>query len=97
MELTIKSELTSQTSLSLHGIPQLNRSFYCLITGNLFLNTTRTVFLQIIGGGDHYLFTQKGGDYLRYCPKYFVLLLNQKMITPNKLNMGFLSVPNLVL
>ena len=68
MELTIKSELTSQTSLSLHGIPQLNRSFYCLITGNLFLNTTRTVFLQIIGRGDYYLFPQKGGRLFEVLP-----------------------------
>ena len=32
------------------------------------------------------------------CPKYFVLFspLNQKLITSNKINMGFLSVPTLV-
>ena len=30
------------------------------------------------------------------CPKYFVLFSHQKIITSNKLNMGFLSVPNLV-
>ena len=35
------------------------------------------------------------------CLKYYIILfiifpLNQKIITPDKLNMGFLSVPNLV-
>ena len=60
-------------------------------------------------GGDYFSFAQKGGDYSREaiisnvgqwksCPKYifFVFTLNKKIITSNKLNMGFLSVPNLV-
>ena len=54
----------------------------------------------------------KGGDNSRVaiisniahwksCLKYYIILfiifpLNQKIITPDKLNMGFLSVPNLV-
>ena len=43
------------------------------------------------------------GDYFRYCllevvPEKvcFIFPLNKKIITSNKLNMGFLSVPNLV-
>ena len=54
-------------------------------------------------------FAPKGGDYSREatvsniahwksCTKYFALLLSHqflKIITSNKLNMGFLSVPSL--
>ena len=51
--------------------------------------------------------TQKRGDYSREviisniahwksCPKYcFIIQLNQKMITSNKLNMSFLSISSL--
>ena len=69
----------------------------------------RYVFLRIIAGGNYFFFRTKRGrlfegrDYFKYCslevaPKIFCFIfpLNQKIITPNKLNMGFLSVPNLV-
>ena len=69
-----------------------------------------TIFPRIIARGDNFFFTQKGwqlfegGDYFKwfslevvpmevFC---FIVTWNQKTITSNKLNMGFLIVPNLV-
>ena len=58
------------------------------------------VFLRIVAGGDDYVFRTKRGDYWREA--IFEIFkgsrsLDQKMITSNKLNKGFLSVSNLVL
>ena len=69
-----------------------------------------TIFPRIIARGNYFFFTQKGwqlfegGDYFKwfslevvplevFC---FIVTWNQKTITSNKLNMGFLIVPNLV-
>ena len=67
------------------------------------------MFPRIIAGGDYFFFRTKrgrffaGSDYFKYCSVEvvplifcFIFPLNQKIITSNKLNMGFLSVPNLV-
>ena len=65
-----------------------------------------TVFFRIIAGDDY----SRDGDYSREAiisnithwksrPKFlffFSLPLNKKLMTSNKLNMGFFSVPNLV-
>ena len=61
-----------------------------------------TVFPQIIAGDDYFFFRIRRGDYSREaviniahwksCPQYFVLLIplnKKKIITSNKLNMGF--------
>ena len=67
-------------------------------------NNIDTVIPRIIAGGDHYFLSTKRSRlferaiisniaHWRSCPKYFVLLL----ITSNKQNMGFFSVPNLVI
>ena len=66
------------------------------------------VFPRIIAGGDYFFFRRKrrrlfegrrlfqilltGSRALNIC---FIFSLNQKIITSNKLNMGFLRVPNL--
>ena len=69
-----------------------------------------TVFPWIIAGGNYFFFHIRrgrlfeGGDYFKYCSLevkplnilfYYPIEL-KKIITSNKLNMGFLSVPNLV-
>ena len=70
------------------------------------MKTEITVFPRIIARVISY-FAQKGGDYSRKaiisniayrksCPKDVVFFIFKKIITLNKLNMGFLSVPNLV-
>ena len=65
----------------------------------------KSYFLEYSWGRWLFLFAPKEADYLRegnylreviisiFC---FIILLNRKKITSSKLNMGFLSVPNLV-
>ena len=51
-----------------------------------------------------FFFLHKKGDYFKYCSLEvdralqicFIIRLNHKLFTSNKLNMGFLGVPNLV-
>ena len=59
-----------------------------------------TVFPRIIAGGDY---SREGRDCLKYSSLdvvplivRFIFPLNEKIIIWNKLNMGFLRVPNLV-
>ena len=59
-----------------------------------------TVFPRIIAGGDY---SREGRDYFKYSSLEvvplivrFIFPLNETIITWNKLNMGFLRVPNLV-
>ena len=66
------------------------------------------VFPRITAGGDHFFFRIKGGrlfegrrlfeggDYFKYSSLEIVLSIFCFIITSNKLNMSFLSVPNLV-
>ena len=75
-----------------------------------YMKELPTIFPRIIASGDYFFFTRKGwrlfegGDYFKwfslevvslevFC---FIVTWNQKTITSNKLNMGFLIVPNLV-
>ena len=65
-----------------------------------------SVFPRIIAVGDYFFFRTKKGTIIRLFQILltgshalnicFIFPLNQKIITSNKLNMGFLSVPNLV-
>ena len=51
-----------------------------------------------------FFFLHKKGDYFKYCSLEvdralqicFIIRLNHKLFASNKLNMGFLGVPNLV-
>ena len=75
-----------------------------------YMKELPTIFPRIIARGDYFFFTRKGwrlfegGGYFKwfslevvplevFC---FIVTWNQKTITTNKLNMGFLIVPNLV-
>ena len=68
-------------------------------------NNIDTVFPRIIAGGDDYFFPSKRSrlfegaiiSNIAHWRSCFIIPLNRKLITSNKQNMGFLSVPNLVI
>ena len=81
---------------------------WCCPDSELSNNNIDTVFPGIVAGGDYFFFPTKRSQlfegtiisniaHWRSCPRYFVILLNRQLITSNKQNMGFLSVPNLVI
>ena len=86
--------------LSKYGFENLFRSVYYL---------WYTVFPWIIAGGNYFLFPHQKGAIIRWSRLFQILLtgsralnilfyypIKQKTITSNKLNMGILSVSNLV-